>query len=95
MDRRGFMQSILAAGVAPWACTAAGVLMPIKKIITAPLTLILPDGVAGDTMSIVQYSDRRMVFAGASAVKLASPDLFAGENGLWVHTGENWIKVHE
>lgn len=31
MNRRSFMQSILAAGVAPWIVTSAGVLMPVRK----------------------------------------------------------------
>lgn len=35
--RRGFLQAILAAGVAPYVSTAAGVLMPVKKIAEAPL----------------------------------------------------------
>jgi hypothetical protein len=29
MNRRSFMQSILAAGLAPYVVTAAGVLMPV------------------------------------------------------------------
>lgn len=33
MNRRGFLQGILAAGVAPYVSTAAGVLMPVKSII--------------------------------------------------------------
>lgn len=32
MNRRGFLKSILAAGVAPYVVTASGVLMPIKQI---------------------------------------------------------------
>lgn len=34
MDRRGFIGSILAAGTAPWIAKA-GVLMPVKKVITS------------------------------------------------------------
>ena len=33
MNRRGFLQAILASGVAPYICTAAGVLMPVKTIV--------------------------------------------------------------
>jgi hypothetical protein len=33
MNRRGFLKSILAAGVAPYVVTSAGVLMPLKQII--------------------------------------------------------------
>lgn len=32
--RRGFLQAILAAGVAPYVSTTAGVLMPVKRIAT-------------------------------------------------------------
>jgi hypothetical protein len=35
MNRRGFLKSMLAAGVAPYVVTSAGVLMPVKKILTA------------------------------------------------------------
>ena len=30
MDRRGFLKSILATGVAPYVVTTAGVLMPVR-----------------------------------------------------------------
>ena len=32
MNRRSFMGSILAAGVAPWVVTSAGVLMPVRSV---------------------------------------------------------------
>lgn len=34
MNRRGFLKGILAAGVAPYVVTRAGVLMPVKKLWT-------------------------------------------------------------
>lgn len=34
MNRRGFLKAILAAGVAPYVVTTAGVLMPVEKIVT-------------------------------------------------------------
>ena len=34
MNRRSFLQGILAAGVAPWIITTPGILMPVKKIVT-------------------------------------------------------------
>ena len=34
MNRRGFLSSILASGIAPYVITASGVLMPVRKIIT-------------------------------------------------------------
>ena len=36
MNRRGFLQSILALGVAPYVVTTAGVLMPVRQVITIP-----------------------------------------------------------
>lgn len=38
MNRRSFMQSILAAGVAPYVVTTAGVLMPVRQL-WAPVEL--------------------------------------------------------
>jgi len=38
MNRRSFMQSILAAGIAPYVCTTAGVLMPVRGA-----SILLPD----------------------------------------------------
>ncbi len=32
MNRRGFLKGILAAGAAPWVCTAGGILMPVKVL---------------------------------------------------------------
>ena len=37
MNRRGFLASILASATAPYVCTAAGVLMPVKKILAPTL----------------------------------------------------------
>ena len=34
MNRRGFLKSIIAAGVAPYVVTAAGVLMPVRNVWT-------------------------------------------------------------
>ncbi len=43
MNRRSFMQGILAAGVSPWVCTTAGVLMPVRTI-RKPGIIELPAG---------------------------------------------------
>lgn len=43
MNRRGFLKSILAAGVAPYVVTTAGVLMPVRAI-AAPELVIFPHG---------------------------------------------------
>lgn len=46
MNRRNFitgMAGILASATAPWVVTSSGVLMPVRKIITAPAIIIAPD----------------------------------------------------
>ena len=43
MNRRGFLRGILAAGVAPYVSTAAGMLMPVKKLV-APVTVTTVTG---------------------------------------------------
>ena len=37
MNRRSFIQSILAAGVAPYVVTTAGVLMPVRQIVSVEI----------------------------------------------------------
>ena len=36
MNRRSFLKSILATGVAPYVVTTAGLLMPVKQLWTPP-----------------------------------------------------------
>ena len=66
MNRRGFLQAILAAGVAPWVITKAGVLMPVRAIWKPlnPLRLIKADASwyphrSGKSWFIVQEAVRR------------------------------------
>lgn len=47
MNRRSFMQSILAAGVAPYVVTAAGVLMPVRQISRRPRVRYVIVGING------------------------------------------------
>lgn len=47
MNRRGFLQAILASATAPYVSTAAGVLMPVRKVATYDFTVVahhLPRG---------------------------------------------------
>ncbi len=44
MNRRSFLQSILAAGVAPWVCTKAGVLMPVRQILAPGAGILISEG---------------------------------------------------
>jgi hypothetical protein len=59
MNRRGFLKSMLAAGVAPYVVTSAGVLMPVKKILTAtaPEIAFIQNG-TGATSRTVQEALR-------------------------------------
>lgn len=41
MNRRGFLQAILAAGVAPYVVTTAGALVPVRQIQTLDNTILL------------------------------------------------------
>lgn len=41
MNRRSFVQSIPAAGVAPWVTTTAGVLMPVRAL-SVPVPIVVP-----------------------------------------------------
>lgn len=52
MDRRGFLKSILAAGVAP-AFVGSSVLMPVRKILSAEPVLFVPSG-TGATPKTIQ-----------------------------------------
>jgi hypothetical protein len=49
MNRRGFLKSILAAGVAPYVVTTAGVLMPVRRVWSSVDSLVLSE------KSIAQY----------------------------------------
>ena len=57
MNRRGFLGSCLAAGVAPYVCTAAGVLMPVRKALSLgePLTIGLPTFSRETVAMVVDY----------------------------------------
>ena len=92
MNRRGFMQSILAASVAPWICTTSGILMPVRKVIAAPQQLLFPYGVAGDTISIVQYGENRILWSGSNH-SIPAGNVFSGETGLFICTGNQWVRV--
>lgn len=68
MNRRGFLQSVLAAGVAP-AFVGSGILMPVRKLITAP-DIITPKSIEfelGEWSGVTIYSSpiAREVFAKA------------------------------
>src|SRR5580692_1685870 len=40
MNRRGFLQAVLAAGVAPYVVTTSGILMPVRKVWSAGTDLL-------------------------------------------------------
>ena len=51
MDRRGFMKSILAAGVAP-AFIGSSILMPVRKLLTPTF---VPSGTGATTMTAQEW----------------------------------------
>jgi hypothetical protein len=58
MNRRGLLSSILATGMAP-AIGHAGILMPVRKIITpAPLSLGVDWGAGDQLAGMLRYTDR-------------------------------------
>ena len=57
MNRRGFMQSILATSVAPWVCTTAGVLMPVRQIIAPRNGLFFgPQGIVAYDQDVIAFA---------------------------------------
>lgn len=59
MDRRGFLRGILAAGVAPYVSTVAGVLMPVRKIYTGGLVGIIAEAPRLIAFTGIDRSDNR------------------------------------
>ncbi len=52
MNRRGFLKSILAAGVAP-AVVGSGVLMPVRKIFAPPAFIGIDPAMGRDSTAVV------------------------------------------
>lgn len=60
MNRRSFLQSILAAGVAPWVMSngvAGGVLMPVRKIVLPSLMQSVAINLRGENFSRQQVAE--------------------------------------
>lgn len=64
IDRRGFLKAILAAGVAPYISTTAGVLMPVRQ----RTIWLWGDGVHDDTEALQALFDGRFVRNVGSAI---------------------------
>lgn len=79
MNRRGFLKSILAAGVAPYVVTTAGVLMPVRAI-TAPKLIVW-----GDTT--VEYSG----YMTATEVLALREAYFRGIKPFFFTPDSNWL----
>lgn len=77
MNRRGFLQGILAAGAAPWVCTKAGVLMPVKQIVT-------PDYMTASEVWARQQEWLREATARVHAELRANPPLIDHGNGVFM-----------
>jgi len=81
MNRRSFMQSILAAGVAPYVCTTAGVLMPGRGIFVPRAYIVYTengiDWIALDSMLHIKHG--RLIESGSVVV---------GPNQGFYHDGD-------
>lgn len=66
MNRRSFMQSILAAGVAPWVVTTAGVLMPARKISRVTMADLLEAQKGLDTLHLnwIKHAGKEWAYQG-------------------------------
>ena len=75
MNRRGFLQAILALGVAPYVVTTAGVLMPVRQVITIPsLRTLNPktDTVAGQLEGLLASDSPLITSARTRAAQSAN-----------------------
>lgn len=79
MNRRGFMKAILAAGAAPYVQTAAGVLMPVRKLVV-PEYGMSPALVALDALRELE----RVMLFGQPRVEYAG-NLFVGQASVLHH----------
>lgn len=59
MNRRGFLQSMLALGVAP-AILPSGIIMPVRRIVTTPAW---PPGIPSDLIEAQEEFSRRVAVA--------------------------------
>lgn len=77
MNRRSFLASILASATAPYVSTAAGVLMPVKKLVAPDYSWWRSPPIsaynAGDT---IFFNDRffRATTSGTFNVELQTPN---------------------
>lgn len=69
MNRRGFLKAILAAGVAPYVVTTAGVLMPVRKIATVPTIIGFdPASPAGDMEATILFANNNGVLTATEII---------------------------
>jgi hypothetical protein len=79
MNRRSFLQSILAAGVAP-AVIGSGILMPVRKLWTPPLVINLgPSYLTFDHEDFVSRYMRVVAEHLANRIDSDMLDLYSGE----------------
>lgn len=87
MNRRGFLKSILAAGVAP-AFVGSSVLMPVRKLWTPEQSLMLwGDGIRDDTLALQAWLDGKSVvhaFSGRQVGRVLFGGSYLVTNTLWL-----------
>lgn len=64
ITRRAFLQSILAAGIAPAVCKA-GILMPVRSIVAPAQELFIPQGVFRGELG--EWEGMRIIVSDAKA----------------------------
>lgn len=81
MNRRSFLKGILAAGVAPYVVTSAGVLMPVRVFASSRPLVLYGDGMHDDTAAL------QAVLDGKEVVNLSGLKVLRGEGRLLMLPG--------
>lgn len=84
MNRRGFLQAILASATAPYVVTTAGVLMPVKRVITEVDDLPFSTPYTGSNLYRWVRSDRVDSYLAAGWNHLAEPWIFQGTQIMYI-----------
>lgn len=86
MNRRRFLKSILAAGVAPYVVTTAGVLMPVHALAVPSRHFVIPTSRADAERIGTEYV--RIVGGGAALIREYSVD-----GQFWMYSP--WLPTEE
>ena len=104
MNRRGFLKGMLATGVAPYVVTAAGVLMPVRKL-WEPGIAFVQSGTGATSLTLqavigqrimVSNQGGRIVTIGGDLGLLGNKSLTLsdGEMAMFVYDGSDWREAY-